>query len=88
MKCQSGILESTDGAALPTNPPSITFSVLVFVATFLFDFNSNKPVPCSPLRKDEKTTLLNFIFLFQYFFLFVCPFVCAYDADVALIVKA
>ena len=44
MKCQPGNPEVTDGASLLANPHPTPFSVLVFSATPLFDFNSNKPV--------------------------------------------
>lgn len=86
MICQPAILRALDGVVLLASP---LFSVLVFVATLLFDFISNIPVPSSPRLQDEKLhSSIFFILFFQYFFLFVCPSVCAYDYDVALIVDA
>lgn len=89
MICQPAILRALDGAVLLASPPLPLFSVLVFVATLLFDFISNIPVPSSPRLQDEKLHFsIFFILFFRYFFLFVCPSVCAYDYDVALIVDA
>lgn len=88
MKCQPGNPEVTDGASLLANPHPTPFSVLVFSATPLFDFNSNKPVLALYAKMRKPHSPIFFIFLLQYFFLFVCPSVCAYDSDVALIVNA
>ena len=89
MICQPAILRALDGVVLLASPPPTLFSVLVIVATLLFDFISNIPVPSSPRLQDEKLHFsIFFILFFQYFFLFVCPSVCAYDYDVALIVDA
>lgn len=68
--------------------PPTPFSVLVFGATPLFDFSSNKPVLALYAKMKKPHFPIFFIFLLQCFFLFVCPFVCAYDSDVALIVNA
>ena len=80
------------GWCLPTNKsasppsPSTPCSVLVFGATPLFDFSSNKPV-LALYAKMKKPHSLLYSFSSISFFLFVCPFVCAYDSDVAVIVN-
>lgn len=88
MKCQPGNAEATDGASLLASPHPTQFSVLVFGATPLFDFNSNKPVLALYAKMKKPHFPIFFIFLLQYFFLFVCPSVCVCDSDVALIVNA
>jgi hypothetical protein len=70
MICQPATLRALDGVVLLASPPLQLFSVLVFVATFLFDFISNIPVPSSPRLQDEK---LHFsIFLYYFSSIFFC----------------
>jgi hypothetical protein len=72
MICKPAILRALDGVVLLVSPPLPLFSVLVFIATLLFDFISNIPVPSSPRLQDEKLHFsIFFIFFFQYFFLSV-----------------